>query len=56
MYFPRNWEFGSALPNFRISGVGGFEPPKPTSVRHYMEVKSYEFKIVAGKTGRDKTT
>jgi hypothetical protein len=34
MYFPRNWEFGSALSklwnNFFFFG-GGFEPPKPPS-------------------------
>jgi hypothetical protein len=27
MYFPRNWEFGSALSKFRNFG-GGAEPPK----------------------------
>jgi hypothetical protein len=30
MYFPWNWEFGSALSKFRTSG--GFEPPKPPSL------------------------
>jgi hypothetical protein len=33
MYFPRNWEFGSALSKPRNFG-GGFEPPNPSSVRH----------------------
>ena len=37
MYFPRNWEFGSALSKFRNFG-GGFEHPKPpplgTSLTH----------------------
>ena len=32
MYFPRNWEFGSALSKFR--NFGGFEHPPP-SVRHW---------------------
>jgi hypothetical protein len=38
MYFPRNWEFGSALSKFRNFGEGGFEHPKlsptPPSVGH----------------------
>jgi hypothetical protein len=30
MYFPRNWEFGSALSKLRNNfGGGGFEPPNP---------------------------
>jgi hypothetical protein len=30
MYFPRNWEFGSALSKLRnFGGWGRFEPPKP---------------------------
>jgi hypothetical protein len=32
--FPRNWEFSSALSNFRNFGGGGFESPKHPSVRH----------------------
>ena len=28
MYFPRNWEFGSALSKLRNFGGGGFEHPK----------------------------
>jgi hypothetical protein len=27
MYFPRNWEFGSALPKLRNFGVGGLGTP-----------------------------
>jgi hypothetical protein len=27
MYFPRNWEFGSALIKLLNFGGGGFEPP-----------------------------
>jgi len=29
MYFPRNWEFGSALSKLRNFGGGDFEQPKP---------------------------
>jgi hypothetical protein len=29
MYFPRNWEFGSALSKLQNFGEGGFEPPTP---------------------------
>jgi hypothetical protein len=29
MYFPRNWEFGSALSKLQNFGGGGVEPPKP---------------------------
>jgi hypothetical protein len=29
MYFPRNWEFGSALS--KLWNFGGFEPPNPLS-------------------------
>jgi hypothetical protein len=29
MYFPRNWEFGSALSKLRIFGGGGLYPPNP---------------------------
>ena len=29
MYFPRNWEFGSALSKLRNFRGGGFERPKP---------------------------
>jgi hypothetical protein len=30
MYFPRNWEFGSALSKLRNLGEGGLNPPNPT--------------------------
>ena len=41
MYFPRNWEFGSALSKLRNLGGGGFEHPKsPPSVRHWLCVFS----------------
>jgi hypothetical protein len=33
MYFPRNWEFGSALLKLRNFG-GGLKPPISPSVRH----------------------
>ena len=39
MYFPRNWEFGSALSKLRNFGEG-FEPPNPPSVRHWCRVVS----------------
>jgi hypothetical protein len=29
MYFPRNWEFGSALSKLTTFGGGGVEPPNP---------------------------
>jgi hypothetical protein len=29
MYFPRNWEFGSAFSTLWNNFGGGFEPPKP---------------------------
>jgi hypothetical protein len=29
MYFPRNWEFGSALSKLQNFGGGGLNPPKP---------------------------
>jgi hypothetical protein len=29
MYFPRNWEFGSALSKLRNFGGGGLNPPNP---------------------------
>jgi hypothetical protein len=34
MYFPRNWEFGSAVSKRRNFERGWFEPPKPPSVHH----------------------
>jgi hypothetical protein len=35
MYFPRNWEFCSALSKVGISGLGGgFEPPNLPRFRH----------------------
>jgi hypothetical protein len=34
MYFPRNWEFSSALSKLRNFGGGGVESPKSPSVRH----------------------
>jgi hypothetical protein len=37
MYFPRNWEFGSALSKLRNFG-GGVNPPNPSSVRHWFRV------------------
>jgi hypothetical protein len=32
MYFPRNWEFGSALSKLRNFGGGGLNPPNPSLV------------------------
>jgi hypothetical protein len=37
MYFPRNWEFGSALSKLQNFGGGGVEHPNPPSVRHRTE-------------------
>jgi hypothetical protein len=35
LYFPRNWEFGSALSKFRnFGGRGVFESPKPLPPRY----------------------
>jgi hypothetical protein len=35
MYFPRNWEFGSALSKLRNFGEGGLNPPTlPSTVSH----------------------
>jgi hypothetical protein len=31
MYFPRNWEFGSALSKLRNNCGGGLNPPNPPS-------------------------
>jgi hypothetical protein len=31
MYFPRNWEFGSALSKLRNNFGGGLNPPNPHS-------------------------
>jgi hypothetical protein len=42
MYFPRNWELGSALSKLRNFGGGVFEPPQlppPPSVRHWFGLK-----------------
>jgi hypothetical protein len=36
MYFPQNWEFGSALSKFLYFNRVVFEPPKPPSVHHWM--------------------
>jgi hypothetical protein len=39
VYFPRNWEFGSALSKLRNFGGRGFEPPNgPLSVRHWPQI------------------
>ena len=32
MYFPRNWEFGSALSKLRNFGRGGLNTPNPPSL------------------------
>jgi hypothetical protein len=37
MYFPWNWEFGSALSKLQNFGGGGVEPPNAPSVRHWSE-------------------
>jgi hypothetical protein len=34
MYFPRNWEFGSALSKLRNFGKGGLNTPNTPSARH----------------------
>jgi hypothetical protein len=36
MYFPRNWEFGSALSKLR--NFGGFEPPHPWVVTVHFQI------------------
>jgi hypothetical protein len=36
MYFPRNWEFGSAFSKLQNFGVGVLNPPQPPSVRHWV--------------------
>ena len=41
MYFPRNWEFGSALSKLRNFGGGGWTPPPPNPPR---ERHCYTFK------------
>ena len=49
MYFPRNWEFGSALPNFGISGgEGGLNTPLSLSlsVRHWQSATVAEHDLV----------
>ena len=38
MYFPRNWEFGSALSKLRNFGWGGLNTPNPPSVRHWIQL------------------
>jgi hypothetical protein len=51
MYFPRNWEFGSALSELRNFGEGGgVEPPKLShSVRHWVQITvSCNFSNCAG--------
>jgi hypothetical protein len=35
MYFPWNWEFGSALSTLRNFGGWGLNPPNPPSLRHW---------------------
>jgi hypothetical protein len=34
-YFPLNLQFGSTVSKLRNFGGGGFEHPKPPSVRHW---------------------
>jgi hypothetical protein len=43
MYFPQNWEFGSALSKlWNFEGGGGYEPPQtPLSVRHWVWIEKY---------------
>jgi hypothetical protein len=41
MYFPRNWEFSSALTKLRNFGGRGLEPPKHPSVRHCIQILGY---------------
>jgi hypothetical protein len=58
MYFPRNWEFGSALSKLRYFGGRGLNPPPkpPPSVRHcvspilsYSENKFFlDFQVLSG--------
>jgi hypothetical protein len=46
MYFPRKWEFGSALPKLR--NFGGFEPPNPPPFRYATDVNQQNalFKLI----------
>jgi hypothetical protein len=37
MYFPQDWEFGSAFQNFGIWGGGGVNPPNPSPVPHWLD-------------------
>jgi hypothetical protein len=45
MYFPLNWNFGSALSKLQNFGV---EPLKPPSVRHWLPKESEDRKPVKG--------
>jgi hypothetical protein len=47
MYFPRNWEFGSALSKLR-NNLGGFEPPKPPSGERQCVWVSWAVFVICG--------
>jgi hypothetical protein len=47
MYFPHNWEFGSALSKLQNFGGGGVKPPNP-SLSRYATGKEHSFLHLQG--------